>query len=213
MLFLKKDSKHINHLRGGHLQALWGESENSTNCSKLGQCLHSCCWQGDSSLSPVWWPGPCRWTLWWQFLCSLAECDGHCWMRWATDNLSGCLKCTCQPMPVVVLLPSANIQTKYVKCKPGHIHTGCKKHLVSSVPVLHKAVNTGDLSWWHGQTLMLWLGSCSRASRHTASVTHFCCSAETAFGQPTTWPLPLLDYHTRYISYFASSRDYINAIL
>jgi hypothetical protein len=56
-------------------------------------------------------------------------------------------------MPVVVLLPSANIQTKYVKCRPGHIRMGCNKHLASSVPVLHKAVNTRDLSWWQGQTL------------------------------------------------------------
>jgi hypothetical protein len=59
-------------------------------------------------------------------------------------------------MPVVVLLPSANIQTQYVKCRPGHIHRGCNKHLVSLV--FHKAVNTGDLSWWQGQTLMLCLG-------------------------------------------------------
>jgi hypothetical protein len=84
---------------------------------------------------------------------------------------------------VVVVLPSANIQTQYVKCRPGHIHRGYNKHLVSSVPVLHKAVNTGYLSWWQGQTLIWCLVSCSCASRHTASVTHFCCSAETVFGQ------------------------------
>jgi len=62
-------------------------------------------------------------------------------------------------------------------------HSQAMQHLVSLVPVLHEAVNTGDLSWWQGQTLILCLGSCSCASRHTASATHFCRSAETAFGQ------------------------------
>jgi hypothetical protein len=136
---------------------------------------------------------------------------------WATDSFSGCLKCMCQHMPVVVLLPSANAQTQYVKYGPGYNHRGCNKHLVSSVPVLQKAANTRDPSWWQSQTMMLCLDRNLLMQlwikTYSFSHTFLPRCRDCIWSVPTTWPLPLLHYHTRYISYFASSCDYVNAIL
>jgi len=139
MLFLKKDSEHINHLRGGHLQSLW---EWNREFHKL---LKNRPTSPFMLLGRRFIPVTClmSWPMQMDFVMKISVFSS--WMWWSLLNVLShwqFVRMSEMHMPVVVLLPSANIQTKYVKCRPGHIHMGCNKHLVSSVPVLHKAVNT-----------------------------------------------------------------------